>query len=117
MTVTDYITRKNEIIEKHTGIVLVPADQVENIEIGSTRLSMQADPEACPYCAKFYVHDYNERCAGCPMHNAYNSCFKAGSTYTQITDKYSAIVAEVNPWFDELAQLVKEYNDDLIGGM
>ncbi|MCK5017351.1 MAG: hypothetical protein KAS32_09820 [Candidatus Peribacteraceae bacterium] len=109
MLVIDYIKRKNAIIFKHTDMVLVPEDQIEECE--QKLLSMEKDMMACPYCVVYF--DYNTgECGGCPMARVGNDC-EEGSTYRNIDDKYDSLVLDTQPWYEELRDLIDEYNSEL----
>ena len=105
MSVVEFIKRKNELIKKHTGMVLVPEDQIEECE--KRYLSTFDDEKACPYC-QVYSDFYN--CTGCPMSKADNCCMGNGnSTYLKIVRPHGSIVR--NPdWHNELYLLTEEYN-------
>lgn len=112
MTVVDYIEKKNAILEKHTGLILVPKGQIQEVEF-SGELSLFVDMGACPYCSTFYGKDGIETCKDCPMYKANNTCFDGESTYSIMSDASveGTIVHEDNAWYGELVDLVKEFND------
>ena len=113
MTVREYTERKNELIKKYTEMVLVPEDQIVDMELPEDKmLSMDNDGNACPYCLVF--SDSDNGCPGCPMSEAGNCCSNNGSTYANIL-KYTEDVAIVNegmPWYEELYSLVIQFNKE-----
>lgn len=112
MTVIEYIRAKNELLHKHTGVTLVPEDQIQDCPV--KRLSIATDATACPYCMAYDEH-LNDNCAKCPMQLAGNGCSEChnenstNSTYN-ILAKDTAITACDEPWYDELADLINEFN-------
>jgi hypothetical protein len=109
MTTKEYIIAKNKLIKKHTGLTLVPEDQI--IDLPFKKLYIYTDESACPYCIHFECHD-------CPMHKANNSCGSITGTYWTVTDyaeDFLGCLGEVlvdteAPWHEELKQLIKDYN-------
>ena len=70
MTVVEFLRKKNEIIKKHTGLILVPEAQI--VEVAKVPLSMNEDINACPYCKIWFSED----CIGCPMAANNNDCYE-----------------------------------------
>ena len=118
MTIAEYIRRKNEIIKKHTGITLVPEDQITDLPDDMAKpLSTSSDQEACPYCLIWWKE---EGCEGCPMDKAGNNCRLPDSTYEKVleaseenTFERNFIVKLSHPWFGELSNLILTYNYQL----
>ena len=107
MTVSEYIRRKNEMIFKHTGIVLVPEDQIEECE--QSELDICADSWACPYCTIYIAN-----CGECPMGKAGNVCnISPNNTYAKVMATVPNITSSSAPWHSELEQLIKQYNSEL----
>ena len=105
MTVREYIKVKNSILEKATGITLVPEDQI--IDLEPMPLSLDHDGDACPYCLHF------ENCEKCPMKLAHNKCLSSiSNTYKEITDQLPTkeIVYKGNSFYQELKYLIEIYN-------
>ena len=110
MTATDYIKEKNKIIEKYTGITLVPEDQIEEVDQGP--LSMASDMNACPYCLLWFGTP--NHCNGCPMFKAGNCCSDDDSTYHQVTDALCPDGIVGNKEIKgELSLLIERYNEEL----
>lgn len=116
MTPREYIEKKNSIIEKYTGIVLVPEDQIIDLPVEQVgKLSIHnGDEPACPYCIVYGAGT----CKDCPMHEAGNGCTDGShSTYRKVLDtcdEYVDGLAEFDaPWYDELDELIEEYNNEL----
>ena len=105
MTIREYIERKNALTLEQTGIVLVPEDQI--IDMEPMELSFtNRDAMACPYCTK-WVASQND-CDGCPMQEAGNECAGAvGNTYDQIVESLGNSL--INS-LEGLEELIEEYN-------
>lgn len=112
MLVSEFIRKKNEILFKHTGLILVPEAQIK--ECKKVHLDMgdrYADSDICPYCKVFA-----STCLKCPMAKADNRCGASDSTYRELRrhDKCNySICSESTPWYDELKKLVDTYNREL----
>jgi hypothetical protein len=71
MTALEYMKKKNKLVFKVTGKVLIPKDQLVDVEF-----SDEFEPEEwlnatnCPYC------NLHESCETCPMALAGNQCRK-----------------------------------------
>ena len=105
MTIREYIERKNALTLEQTGIVLVPDDQI--IDMEPMRLSFKnRDAGACPYCIKWI--GFPNDCKGCPMQLAGNECGgPIDNTYDQIVEVLG------NPLIgslEGLEELIEEYN-------
>ncbi len=116
MTVREYIERKNELIKKYTGMILVPEDQIIDMELPKDEtLSINDDRSACPYC--FFYFDYYD-CSECPMSKAGNCCLNKGSTYQNITRdverniKPRSITDKGASWYEELCELIEQFNEE-----
>jgi len=108
MTIKKYIERKNVLSVKQTGIVLVPLDQI--IDMEPMHLSFtKRDSGACPYCIKWMeVIEGYKMCKGCPMEEMGNECgADKGNTYSQATD---ALEGSLIDNLEGLEELIKEYN-------
>jgi hypothetical protein len=113
MTITEFIRRKNEIIERATGIILVPEDQIVEVQM-PIQLSMAGDAAACPYCHLYLLK--KRECIGCPMSKASNQCeFDGDNTYDKV---YSAlgtnITSPISEVHGELAALIYQFNSELL---
>ena len=104
MTVTEYIHRKNAIIEEVTSKILVPDDQI--VECEQVPLKMNSDSTACPYCAIYIIP--NRECKGCPMFEI-ESC----PTYNSIIEHINGSLVAHPVIGDKLEELINEYNSEL----
>ena len=107
MTIVEYIKRKNQIIFDETGLVLVPEDQIVEVELFN-QLSIDSDATACPYC-QIYM---KVCCYGCPMAIAGNRCgdrFNDSSMYPKVIKKIGdcSLVSSFAP---QLLNLINEFN-------
>ena len=103
MSVKEYIKKKNEILKEHTGITLVPEDQITNPEL-LTKLNMGLDRFFCPYCVLY-------SCYECPMSKAGNECMDNDSSYQRIRkDTNNRLRSIHTPFHSELKELVEEFN-------
>jgi len=120
MTDTQFMKRKNEIIERHTGRILIPEDQLKETGEKQQYLSIISDDRSCPYCTYFL----DAGCFNCPMGKAGNRCGMSDSTYDLIINRerdsrdkspltIHAITGVNEPWHDELQELVTEYNREV----
>jgi len=118
MTDVEYMVEKNAILYKHTKIILVPENQIKEIPDSDKThqkfLTILSDLDACPYCL-YYKY---EQCSKCPMALAGNICGPGNSTYSHILNYINpyhskSIVNTVNPWYDELYDLIRKYNREL----
>jgi len=104
MTVEEFLIKKNKIFYDLTGAVLVPDDQIIDVEkeFGDIELSTGRDDLACPYC-----HIYEDDCRSCIMKEKGNKCEEnKNSTYGYITSKLGYLSGN-----RDLIKLVKEFND------
>ena len=104
MTIREYIERKNALTFKQTGIILVPDDQI--IDMEPMRLNFKnRDSGACPYCIEWINSPNN--CDGCPMKEAGNECAVEGDTYDQIVESLGDSLIY---GLEGLEELIEEYN-------
>jgi len=86
-----YNNEKNEITMKHLGNILIPEDQIIEIEITKKMvLDMKEyvnspinllDADNCLYCGKYW-NGFSNTCNNCPMELANNRCgTDANNTY------------------------------------
>jgi hypothetical protein len=113
MTVTEYIKQKNAILFKHTGVVLVPEDQIEECEQFPLSIN-HGDSQACPYCTAYGARGFRlAKCTECPMGKVDNICnVSFGNTYSKVL-KTGNITSPRTPWHNELKQLIGQYNSEL----
>ncbi len=116
MTVSEYIRRKNELFKEKYNMLLVPRNQIIDVDIEDTSLNIGSDMGACPYCAKFYYND----CKECPMFEAGNGCKDINSTYSRLIKKIAhkdenstTGLVEAKQTIDALEALVDQYNEDI----
>ncbi len=83
MTTSEYIKKKNKLFKKEYNALLVPKKQIIDVDIGNTKLYMDSDTVACPYCIVYL----SKNCKGCPMFEANNGCKDANSTYSKLVNK------------------------------
>ncbi len=77
MKTKTFIKKKNKIIKKATGLILVPKDQIKNTPkkpLSLTYGTHNLDAELCPYCMAFYNSCTTEDGEKCPMLKAGNDC-------------------------------------------
>jgi len=123
MTVTEYIRKKNAIIEKHLGITLVPEDQI--IEVEQKPLTFDiGDGGICPYCIAYDTAFDINACSKCIMTSKGNRCDTEDSTYRKVRKANAEIFgaewvhfSHNGPCADELVALAKQYNDELLAGV
>ena len=107
MTSVTFLRRKNDIVERVTGHILVPEDQICNVPF--VPLWDDSIPDNlcgcyCPYClifGEFY-------CVDCPMARAGNECGAEGSTWTICNEIWVGRATKDDML--ELQALCKEYN-------
>ena len=106
MTVVEFISRKNTILREITGVTLVPADQILEVESKPLSSEKTSDAGICPYCV-IYV---GNRCIDCPMYKANNGCLNSDEedtgTYKQVIIALNTRIAAV----PEIQSLVREFN-------
>jgi hypothetical protein len=106
MTVREYIIEKNKLIYDQLGLILVPEDQI--IDIEPMKISEEADYLACPYCIKYLF------CHGCPMNKADNNCNNLNSSYGQCVE--AANKTNLVQSIKGLPELIAKYNNELLEG-
>lgn len=108
MPIVEFLTKKNEIFFKETGLILIPKDQI--VDMVPMPLSTNSPIEACPYCME-YNYTYL-KCAGCPMNKADNNCreMEGNSTFELVMN---IMLKKKNTTFmnPALIKLVDEYNE------
>jgi len=79
----EYMTDKNELVFRVTGEILIPEDQLVDVEFSSRFTPMGRIVEGnCPYC-NVYLNTYTENaCDGCPMYEAGNYCGDGDSAFS-----------------------------------
>ena len=87
MTALEYLKAKNELVEKVTGLILIPEDQLvehkPDMRYFHPRLGLSY--MNCTYCTLYY----DKACKGCPMKEAGNGCTDHLKTsYGRATDAW-----------------------------
>ena len=124
MTPMEYTIRKNAILFDLTGVVLVPANQIKDVEPikmqEETKPNRINDGKICPYCL-VYLSFGNEpeketSCEDCPMGKANNRCDEDKDdnegTYMHVRHilrSKGLIISSIGELL-EIQALVKEYN-------
>lgn len=117
----EYLRAKNEIIYEATGIVLVPEEQIKEVDC-RVPLSTIYDVYTCPYCIK-NIHEEELRCEECIMEKSGNGCLQADSTYNQVRRKLAEIAGDGGGEIaimdirsvvaKDIAELIYRYNREL----
>ena len=115
MTDTEFFKKKNKIVKRVTGEVLIPDDQI--METGMKQVELGAEfnfdlivlgDGICPYCIYFYT---KEGCDNCPMSVAGNQCEDSGSSWRKAKSKWAEKATTDD--IQELRELCKQYNKEL----
>lgn len=111
MTVYEYMTRRNEIIQKHynTEFNIVTPSKIE--EVKQWKLSGRRYLTTCPYCMEFFQNG----CEGCPANKHGHKCSEAHSKHSQLISITGNSIMS-GPAAEELKALIEEYNKDLDEG-
>ena len=116
MTDTEFFTRKNKIVKRVTGGVLIPDEQIVETGIKQVELGAEFDLDLivlgdgiCPYC--IYFHTDNEGCGDCPMSVAGNKCDNKGSSWRKAKSKWAEKATKED--IQELRELCEQYNKEL----
>ena len=126
MTTIEFLTKKNEIVERVTGKVLVPDDQMEEVPfveldtlIGAylSADTMSLHSKICPYCEahrdKTAIHKYARiNCEECIMDKAENGCMtaKESSTWEDCNELWDEHVTKKDA--ADLISLIEQYNKE-----
>ena len=109
MTLIEYMKRKNEIVLAKTGVILIPEEQMVELEFNEKLRPEEGDGESCPYCVLFVA----KKCIGCPMHEANNNCIQEeDSTYNQVMESLHREDKELYR-IDEIVELARQWNAEL----
>ena len=115
MTDTAFLKKKNKIVKRVTGDVLIPDDQIvetgmEQVELvfGESYLKILGS-DICPYCIYYYKDE--EGCSNCPISLAGNKCDNKGSSWRKAKSKWAekATTADIQ----ELRELCEQYNEEI----
>jgi hypothetical protein len=120
MTTAEFLWKKNEIIRKATGKILIPEDQI--VDEPKVKLSDEYFDyrnlmwSACPYCVRRSTIDESGEesrvqidCSTCPMKKADNCCFDENSTWNKIVTSYEWKNVGIGTLMD-LRSLIRDYN-------
>ncbi len=112
MTTKDFLIKKNKIVFEVTGVVLVPLDQIEEVEFRELEsfFTTTLCGDICPYCLIYYSQMGALRCSGCPMAKKGNLCRTGGSTWKRASTLWS----EKSKLKDhaKLNKLIRKYNKE-----
>ena len=127
MTPKEYLEKKVKLISGHTGLTLVPDDQIKEMKttpLMVKRLSqyyhtkkdakdgiVYLNEENCLYCLEYMDETNEEICKGCPMYEADNWCFGERSTYKDVRDFIANELYETEELQQGLVALAKEFVD------
>jgi hypothetical protein len=133
MKVKEFLVQKNAIVEKVTGKILIPEDQIENVPFKKLNLcdtegvdgelSIQLNAQICPYCEAYretfpsYGTVNRLNCEPCIMNKKGNKCIgseetKNTSTWEDCTDLWDELATEED--MIALMELVEKYNKENI---
>jgi hypothetical protein len=105
MTAIEYIKRKNELIYKETGLILVPEHQIEEVTVVEP-MKINFGSDYCPYCI---VHD---TCITCIMYINDNRCADGESTHSTIFNKLLERGTSIRD-IEGMEELVNQFNMEL----
>ncbi|OQX58597.1 MAG: hypothetical protein B5M52_05165 [Helicobacteraceae bacterium 4484_230] len=100
MTALEYLKAKNDLIERVTGCILIPEDQL-----------VEHEPDLnCTYCTLYY-----DKCDGCPMKEAGNGCIdNLETSYAKAAKVWGKKATEKDS--TELLKLGKRFQREYKGG-
>jgi len=105
MTSLEYMQKKNKLVEKVTGKILVPDDQLINVPYSEHFIPRDSlKGSNCPYC-NIYYND-NIKCSKCPMYKD-NYCIDVDSTYYKANILWRDLSTNDNK--NELLDLGEQY--------
>jgi len=106
MNSLEYMIKKNELVKKVTGKVLIPKEQLVNIQYSDAfEPSKNLSIINCPYCNIY--HNSGFKCSGCPMDEANNNCKVERNSYRVADSLWYKLVTEEDR--NELFELGLEY--------
>ena len=118
MTVVEYIRRKNDILKRATGLVLVPEDQIKEVKTHELTPLKYLGAHNCPYCKEYLIP--NSGCTGCPMYESSNPCLSTDviemgvySTYIECEGAFKKVIIKNPKYGEELYNLTLEFNKEL----
>jgi hypothetical protein len=118
MTDTEFFKKKNKIVKRVTGVVLIPDDQIvetgmEQVELEIGKFDLNAlGGGICPYCIYFYK-DWC-KCCECPMALAGNKCNNDNnSSWRKAKSRWVKKATTTEEDIQELRELCEQYNKEL----
>ena len=125
MNNAEYLVKKNDALERHLGITLIPEKQLRDIAVSESMITSMTHyvqeasgpkklllaPSNCVYCI---AHDVSEApmCTGCPMHEDGNRCGTDDSTFSKCEKAINALSSEKRLCLEtELIELAQLYID------
>ena len=112
MTALEYLKAKNDLVERVTGYILIPEDQLEEHKPDMTKFEprLVLSELNCTYCTLYY----DEYCNRCPMKEASNGCIDyLGTSYskTRYTWEEKATEEDQEEMYRLGEQFQKEYKE------
>ena len=117
MSNINYLTRKNALVFKVTGLTLIPENQIKDItpvklDVWESQELSNFDmlaSDTCTYCAA-YNYGKDSSCENCPMSIAGNECAATDSsdTWSKANDAWTDKATEED--HQALKDLALEYN-------
>jgi len=107
MTTTELINKKNQIVFNVTGKMLVPVDQIVEVEAIRLEPMLHLSGSSCIYCEVF-----RSGCSNCPMAMAGNECIKDENNTFEVCAKLWKEKATKEDK-EKLYDLIVEYNTAL----
>lgn len=123
----EYFDRKNSLFLKHTGLILIPEDQIINTPVTKQMVSemeyfilvaeelfikqggVPVSKNNCPYCTLHNTKETKYDCRGCPMDEADNNCKLEGTTVEACEEYLENHRESIKPLALDLIKLAKEY--------
>ena len=105
MTSLEYLIKKNELVERVTGKILIPSDQLEDVPYSEEfKPSEDLNGSNCPYCVALAPCD---TCEPCIMYKRGNECINPSSSYTIANNVWLELATDEDR--EELYQLGLDY--------
>lgn len=116
MTTVEFIHKKNALVKRVTGVILVPEDQI--VETPRVHLPINKDTgfgglgaAECPYCQIYREIPNDIFCTKCPIELAGNRCVSIEESSYHIADRLW-IEKSTKADHKELRALCEEYNKE-----
>ena len=111
MTTKEFLIKKNELVKRATGAILIPSDQI--VDEPKVKLDENCchslNSSNCPYCVGRRPYELSPIvCDTCPMYQAGNCCDNFNSTWYVVQQLWreKATLEDAK----ELKRLVQKYN-------